>query len=123
MQVVLPPVPPKKKAMLIFYCIPVSPGYSRLIFASPRNFAVWMDRIIPRWIFHIGQNLILDSDLYLLHVEVTQTYFISLTDKILQLCLQVMWHYTGNIFRFQYYLHVQSCQNSMKDSSIILYMI
>ncbi|XP_057773258.1 flavonoid 8-hydroxylase 2, chloroplastic-like [Salvia miltiorrhiza] len=67
--VVSPPVPPKKKAMLIFYCIPVSPGYSRLIFASPRNFAVWMDRIIPRWMFHIGQNLILDSDLYLLHVE------------------------------------------------------
>ncbi|XP_041992240.1 protochlorophyllide-dependent translocon component 52, chloroplastic-like [Salvia splendens] len=63
------PVPPKKKAMLIFYCIPVSPGYSRLIFASPRNFAVWMERIIPRWMFHIGQNLILDSDLYLLHVE------------------------------------------------------
>lgn len=28
-----------------------------------------MERIFPRWIFHIGQNLILDSDLYLLHVE------------------------------------------------------
>ncbi|EPS70272.1 hypothetical protein M569_04488, partial [Genlisea aurea] len=55
--------------MLIFYCVPVSPGHSRLIFASPRNFAVWMERIFPRWIFHIGQNLILDSDLYLLHVE------------------------------------------------------
>ncbi|KAH6759674.1 ACD1-like protein [Perilla frutescens var. frutescens] len=67
--VILPPVPSKKRAMLIFYCIPVSPGYSRLIFASPRNFAVWIDKIIPRWMFHIGQNLILDSDLYLLHVE------------------------------------------------------
>ncbi|KAI3450898.1 hypothetical protein Pfo_007563 [Paulownia fortunei] len=65
----LPPVPPQKRALLIFYCIPVSPGNSRLIFASPRNFAVWIERVFPRWIFHIGQNLILDSDLYLLHVE------------------------------------------------------
>ncbi|PIN11831.1 Pheophorbide a oxygenase [Handroanthus impetiginosus] len=64
-----PPVPPQRRALLIFYCIPVSPGNSRLIFASPRNFAVWIERIFPRWIFHIGQNLILDSDLYLLHVE------------------------------------------------------
>ncbi|KAL2470024.1 Protochlorophyllide-dependent translocon component 52 [Abeliophyllum distichum] len=60
---------PQKRALLIFYCIPVSPGNSRLIFASPRNFGVWIDRVVPRWIFHIGQNLILDSDLYLLHVE------------------------------------------------------
>lgn len=60
----------QKKALLVFICIPVSPGHSRIIFASPRNFATWADRIIPRWIFHLGQNLILDSDLYLLHVEV-----------------------------------------------------
>ncbi|XP_019238662.1 PREDICTED: protochlorophyllide-dependent translocon component 52, chloroplastic [Nicotiana attenuata] len=59
----------QKKALLVFICIPVSPGHSRIIFASPRNFATWADRIIPRWIFHLGQNLILDSDLYLLHVE------------------------------------------------------
>ncbi|CAA0841600.1 Protochlorophyllide-dependent translocon component 52- chloroplastic [Striga hermonthica] len=62
-------VPPDRRALLIFYCIPVSPGHSRLIFASPRNFAVLIERIFPRWIFHIGQNLVLDSDLYLLHVE------------------------------------------------------
>ncbi|KZV38352.1 protochlorophyllide-dependent translocon component 52, chloroplastic-like [Dorcoceras hygrometricum] len=62
-------VKPQRKALLIFYCIPVSPGNSRLIFASPRNFGVWIDKVIPRWIFHIGQNLILDSDLYLLHLE------------------------------------------------------
>ncbi|KAI7730201.1 hypothetical protein M8C21_000301, partial [Ambrosia artemisiifolia] len=60
---------PPRKALLIFICIPVSPGNSRLIFASPRNFAVWMDRIVPRWVYHINQNLIIDSDLYLLHVE------------------------------------------------------
>ncbi|TYK09956.1 protochlorophyllide-dependent translocon component 52 [Cucumis melo var. makuwa] len=59
----------QRKAMLIFMCIPVGPGKSRLIFVSLRNFAVSIDRIIPRWIFHVGQNLILDSDLYLLHIE------------------------------------------------------
>ncbi|GAB4856130.1 hypothetical protein Ancab_024770 [Ancistrocladus abbreviatus] len=59
----------QRRALLIFICIPVSPGKSRLIWTFPRNFAVWMDQIVPRWLFHIGQNLILDSDLYLLHVE------------------------------------------------------
>lgn len=86
MQELLPPVPPKKRALLIFYCIPVSPGNSRLIFASPRNFAVWIERIVPRWIFHIGQNLILDSDLYLLHVEVNLSSFFF-ADLILYYCL------------------------------------
>ncbi|GAA0156980.1 oxygenase [Lithospermum erythrorhizon] len=63
-------VKPQKRALLAFFCIPVSPGNSRIIFTSPRNFgAVWLDKMIPPWIFHIGQNLILDSDLYLLHVE------------------------------------------------------
>lgn len=64
------PVSPQRKAFLIFYCIPVSPGNSRLIFATTRNFGVWIDKVVPRWIVHIGQNLVLDSDLYLLHVEV-----------------------------------------------------
>ena len=56
--------------LLIFISVPVSPGYSRLIWAIPRNFGLWIDRVVPRWIFHLGQNLILDSDLYLLHVSV-----------------------------------------------------
>nr|XP_043631425.1 protochlorophyllide-dependent translocon component 52, chloroplastic-like [Erigeron canadensis] len=60
---------PTKQVLLIFICMPVSPGNSRLIFISPRNFAVWIDRFVSRWMFHIGQNLIIDSDLYLLHVE------------------------------------------------------
>ncbi|KAL2940739.1 Protochlorophyllide-dependent translocon component 52 chloroplastic [Bienertia sinuspersici] len=59
----------QRRFLLIFFCIPVSPGKSRLIWTFPRNFAVWLDRIVPRWVFHIGQNLILDSDAYLLHVE------------------------------------------------------
>ncbi|MFS8008946.1 putative pheophorbide a oxygenase [Helianthus anomalus] len=49
-----------------------SPGNSRLIFISGRNFAVGIDRIVPRWTFHINQNLVIDSDLYLLHIEVLE---------------------------------------------------
>ncbi|XP_057509618.1 protochlorophyllide-dependent translocon component 52, chloroplastic-like [Actinidia eriantha] len=60
---------PQKRVALIFICVPVSPGNSRLIWAFPRNFGLWIDRIVPRWMFHVGQNLILDSDLYLLHLE------------------------------------------------------
>ncbi|XP_027347892.1 protochlorophyllide-dependent translocon component 52, chloroplastic [Abrus precatorius] len=59
----------QKKFALIFVCVPVSPGNSRLIWCFPRNFGLWIDKIVPRWMFHVRQNLILDSDLYLLHVE------------------------------------------------------
>ncbi|KAM7497513.1 hypothetical protein LguiA_021927 [Lonicera macranthoides] len=59
----------QRRFLLIFLCIPVSPGYSRLIYSFPRNFGIWVDRIVPRWMFHVRQNLILDSDLYLLHLE------------------------------------------------------
>ncbi|CAN1340381.1 Protochlorophyllide-dependent translocon component 52, chloroplastic [Linum perenne] len=43
--------------------------FQKLIFSFPRNFAVWADKLIPKWISHVGQNLVLDSDLYLLHLE------------------------------------------------------
>ncbi|XP_071724546.1 protochlorophyllide-dependent translocon component 52, chloroplastic-like [Rutidosis leptorrhynchoides] len=59
----------QRRLALIFICVPVSPGNSRLIWVFPRNFGLWIDKVVPRWYFHIGQNLILDSDLYLLHLE------------------------------------------------------
>ncbi|CAN1333459.1 Protochlorophyllide-dependent translocon component 52, chloroplastic [Linum perenne] len=59
----------QKRVLIVFLCIPVGPGKSRLIFSFPRNFAVWADKLIPRWISHVGLNLVLDSDLYLLHLE------------------------------------------------------
>ncbi|KAK9999797.1 hypothetical protein SO802_019400 [Lithocarpus litseifolius] len=59
----------QRSYILVFICIPVSPGNSRLIWTLPRNFGVWIDKVVPRWMFHVGQNLILDSDLYLLHIE------------------------------------------------------
>ncbi|KAL6638079.1 hypothetical protein ACP70R_025651 [Stipagrostis hirtigluma subsp. patula] len=55
--------------MIVAFCIPVAPGRSRLIWAFPRNFGVWLDMIIPRWFYHITHNRVVDSDTYLLHVE------------------------------------------------------
>ena len=58
--------------MLVVFCIPVGPGRSRLIWKFPRNFGVWLDMVVPRWVYHIGQNRVLDSDAYILHVEVAE---------------------------------------------------
>lgn len=60
---------PQRIFSLIILCVPVSPGNCRLIWCFPRNFAIWIDKIVPRWLFHITNNLILDSDMYLLHLE------------------------------------------------------
>ncbi|XP_038972141.1 protochlorophyllide-dependent translocon component 52, chloroplastic-like [Phoenix dactylifera] len=57
------------RSLLIFMCIPVSRGRSRLIWVFPRNFDFLVDQLLPRWMNHVQMNLILDSDLYLLHVE------------------------------------------------------
>ncbi|KAK3149015.1 hypothetical protein QOZ80_3AG0211780 [Eleusine coracana subsp. coracana] len=57
------------RVLLVFFCIPVAPGKSRVIWAFPRNVGVWLDKVIPRWFYHINQNRILDSDTYLLHFE------------------------------------------------------
>ncbi|XP_074294153.1 protochlorophyllide-dependent translocon component 52, chloroplastic-like [Silene latifolia] len=59
----------QERRLLIFICIPVSPGKCRAILVFPRNFMQWIDKIIPRWAFHIVHNLVLDSDLKLLHGE------------------------------------------------------
>ncbi|KAK2637664.1 hypothetical protein Ddye_025459 [Dipteronia dyeriana] len=57
------------RMVLFFFCIPVSPGNSRLIWGYAKNFKSWIDKITPRWMLHIGPNLVVDSDLYLLHKE------------------------------------------------------
>lgn len=67
----------EKKTLVVFLCVPVSPGKSRLIFIPARNFFLWIDRIIPRWISHIEQNLVLDSDLCLLHVQVISGFLFN----------------------------------------------
>jgi len=63
--------------LLVFFSVPVAPGRSRVIWAFPRNVGVWLHNITPRWLDHVRQNLILDSDIFLLHVEVTQVLFLS----------------------------------------------
>ncbi|XP_010519655.1 PREDICTED: protochlorophyllide-dependent translocon component 52, chloroplastic-like isoform X2 [Tarenaya hassleriana] len=59
--------PPKHSLSLIFLCVPVSPGRSRIIWTI--NSGLDFDKIVPRWVFHITQNKILDSDLNILHVQ------------------------------------------------------
>ncbi|KAL5766951.1 hypothetical protein ACOSP7_017568 [Xanthoceras sorbifolium] len=60
----------KPKVLFTFFCVPVSPGNSRLIWCFPNYFGGWIEKFIPKWMFHIGIDLVVqDSDLYLLHVE------------------------------------------------------
>ncbi|TXG65826.1 hypothetical protein EZV62_007101 [Acer yangbiense] len=60
----------EQRILLTFFSIPVSPGNSRLIWSYPSFFGGWIDKIIPKWIFHIGMDLLVqDSDLSILHVE------------------------------------------------------
>ncbi|KAJ0852889.1 putative pheophorbide a oxygenase [Helianthus annuus] len=56
---------PPGEGIVIVLCIPVSPGNSRLIAILPRTFWVFNSR----WVNHMIQNLIIDSDLYLLRVQ------------------------------------------------------
>ncbi|KAD7478028.1 hypothetical protein E3N88_01164 [Mikania micrantha] len=61
--------PDNTQDILIFFCIPVSPGNCRLISVFPRNFRLWMDPFVTRWMHHIMQNLVIDSDFYLLRIQ------------------------------------------------------
>lgn len=63
------PLPPQKRMVLIFWCTPSGPGRSKSFFAFPRNFAQVANRLVPRFFFHLGQNKILDSDLYFLYQQ------------------------------------------------------
>ncbi|KAL5765290.1 hypothetical protein ACOSQ2_017884 [Xanthoceras sorbifolium] len=55
--------------VFFFFCIPVSPGNSRLIWGFNKNVESWIEKIILQWLFHMKLNLLVDSDLYLLHIE------------------------------------------------------
>jgi phenylpropionate dioxygenase-like ring-hydroxylating dioxygenase large terminal subunit len=59
-----------KKMGLVTYCIPISPGKSRIVAQFPRNFAKTLHRFTPRWWDHITErNLILDGDMVLLQQQ------------------------------------------------------
>lgn len=73
-----------KKVSLLFLCIPVSPGKSRLIWSFPRNFATFLFKITPPWVLHMTNNLVLDSDMYLLHLLVSSDPFTVGTENCLR---------------------------------------
>jgi phenylpropionate dioxygenase-like ring-hydroxylating dioxygenase large terminal subunit len=55
---------------LVTYCIPVSPGKSRIVAQFPRNFAKRLHKWTPRWWNHISvRNQVLDGDMVLLHYQ------------------------------------------------------
>ncbi|WP_414526988.1 Rieske 2Fe-2S domain-containing protein [Nodularia chucula] len=59
-----------RKIGLVTYCIPVSPGKSRIVAQFTRNFSKTLHRLIPRWWSHINtRNLVLDGDMILLHQQ------------------------------------------------------
>ena len=56
-----------KQIGLVTYCLPVSPGKSRIVAQFPRNFAQKLNSIVPRWWDHIqNRNAVLDGDMVLL---------------------------------------------------------
>lgn len=60
----------ERQVGLVTYCIPVSPGKSRLVAQFPRNFAKRLHHWIPRWWDHIAvRNSVLDGDMILLHYQ------------------------------------------------------
>ncbi len=60
----------EKQLGLITYCIPVSPGKSRLVALFSRNFAQQMSRITPRWWEHMKvRNEVIDGDMVLLSYQ------------------------------------------------------
>lgn len=64
----------QKTVGLVTYCIPISPGKSRIVAQFTRNFATQLHRFTPRWWDHIQErNAILDGDMVLLH---QQEYFL-----------------------------------------------
>ncbi|KAI9186009.1 hypothetical protein LWI28_012975 [Acer negundo] len=67
--VLRPKLSGQQRMVFFFFCVPVSPGNCRLIWGSAKNFGSWIENIIPKWIPHISLNLVVDSDLYLLHIE------------------------------------------------------
>ena len=94
----------EQRILLTFFSIPVSPGNSRLIWSYPSFFGGWIDKIIPKWIFHIGMDLLVqDSDLSILHVEVIPLYlYICSSWKIIFLLRMPIWKGRKEYSKVQY---------------------
>ena len=59
-----------RKIGLITYCIPITPGKSRIIGLFPRNFGYTVHKLTPRWWDHIqNRNQVIDGDMILLQQQ------------------------------------------------------
>ncbi len=59
-----------KQLGLVTYCIPVSPGKSRIVAQFARNFAKSIHNTIPRWWDHVQErNVVLDGDAIVLQQQ------------------------------------------------------
>ncbi len=59
-----------KQFGLVTYCVPVSPGKSRIVAQFPRNFAKMLHRLTPRWWEHVSvRNQVIDGDMILLQQQ------------------------------------------------------
>lgn len=59
-----------KKFGLVVYCLPNTPGKSRIVSQFPRNFSQKMQKLQPRWWEHIKErNAIIDGDMLILHYQ------------------------------------------------------
>lgn len=60
----------EKQVGLITYCIPVTPGKSRIVAHFARNFATKLHAFTPRWWDHVKvRNAVLDGDMIFLHQQ------------------------------------------------------
>ena len=59
-----------KQVGLVTYCVPTVPGKCRIVAQFPRNFALTLHRLIPRWWAHVKtRNAVLDGDMVLLQQQ------------------------------------------------------
>ena len=59
-----------KRVGLVTYCIPTVPGKCRIVAQFPRNFALTLHRLTPRWWVHVKiRNAVLDGDMILLQQQ------------------------------------------------------
>ncbi|GAA0172320.1 oxygenase [Lithospermum erythrorhizon] len=105
----------KTRYLLVFFCVPVSPGYSRMILSAPRNIRLPTDFFTPPWISHLIVNLIIDSDLNLLHVEEKNFMEIG-PSNWLKSCF-VPTQADTNVISFRRWLHKYSSASGQVDWS------
>jgi phenylpropionate dioxygenase-like ring-hydroxylating dioxygenase large terminal subunit len=59
-----------KRFGLVVYCVPVTPGKSRIVGQFPRNFAQTLHKLTPRWWNHLTlRHLVLEGDMILLQQQ------------------------------------------------------